>query len=424
MNWRRILAVALMGVMLIPVGLQARHGDDWQRVTCVSNTNGLAVFKTDGEGNRREEAGRDAKCRLYYALLFVGVDGVENGAPLVETDNHAYTDAFFDGSQKYESSVISTEGVEDFRKSKGLYRGTATVTVSLPKLISQLERDYLRSNRLSQGKTASGAQMPTIMVVPYRKVGESYYAKFQSDYNLRRAVAHVQDGFRQRDVTTIDFEARYRSTDRRDAYNTTVATSSDAELLKSAGTDVYVEVDINKFSSKEGNRVALVLKAYETATGNILASKESSTRFLPKATVDELCVAAVSQCLTAFLNDICAHWQGPKAASETPNVVIEFSFDGSSTRSFDDPVGSRGLKLSFLINQWVRQNSYKSKYQLRGVVDTKLIYDSVSIPPTDSDGLPMDPLTFSYLLETYLSKELGVSASSRIDGRTILITIY
>lgn len=418
-------AFLLLSALLPTAGLQARRGDDWQRVVCISNNNGLAVFKTDGASHKREDAGHDAKCRLFYALLFVGVEGVEDGKPLVQTeDNPMFTDAYFNGSQKYESSVISTKGVDDFRRSDGRYRGTAIVTVSLPQLIAQLERDKLRSPQARTSAGSTGKQMPTIMVVPYRKAGESYYRMFQTDYDLRRAVACVQDGFQQRDVQTIDFEARYRSTDRSDAYNREAATSADAELLKSAGTDVYVEVDINKYHEQQGNRVSLVLKAYETATGIILASKNASTRTLPKASVDELCRAAVTMHLSDFLDDICAHWTGKKAANESPRVTLEFGFDGASMRSFDDPVGSKGLKLSFLINQWVRQHAFRQQYQLRGVVDTKLIYDSVSIPPTDADGFAMDPMAFSYLIETYLQNELGLEARSRIEGRKIMITIF
>lgn len=409
--------------------LYAQLGSDWQKVKCISSDENIGVFTSLGEASKKSEVAKDAKRRLFYALFYKGVIGFNDTQPLITKDNRSYTDPFFDDSQRYESYILDTEGAEDTQKTNRKHRATCTITVSIKLLKKYLVESGLMKRETPVFGEEEGPLMPTIMVVPYKKTGENYQAILENDFDRRVAVANVQDGFRSRNVTTYDLAAVIRSVQKRAVYenNSNSADSNDKQLLLSSGADVYVEVDMIKDKTTQGTRVSLVMRAYETATGALLASKDGFTRRYPNAGSDLLAKYAVQDHLQPFLDDICSHWdgsgKGTKGANST-RVVLQFAIDGSSATTFNDPAGPNNYSLSNIIRQWVRKNCYKGQYHLKGIMDESIIFDSVTMPPTDVDGLAMDAAQFAFLIESYLKEEIGIDCSSRIDGNSILFTIY
>ena len=407
------------------VTMYAQQIGEWQMVTCVSPSDKMAVFTSVGLSEKKKELMDDAKSRLFYVLFYKGISGINDGNPLVEKENIALTRPFFDGSRAYEGYIIDISEKSDHGKKNGKYMVSYSITISMTQLYDFVKKNGLMGDVKSFGD-AQGPIMPTIIVVPYKKTGEDYRSILEKDFDRRLAVSNVQDGFRSRNVSTMDLEALIRGTERRLAYenNQSVADSNDKQLLLSSGADVYVEVDLLKDSNAQGNKVSLIMKAFESATGTILASKAAVTRRYPTASVDVLTKYAVRDELKSFLDDICSQWEKPgKAAGEGTRVVLQFAIAGSSSMSFNDQVGPHNYSLANIIRQWVRKNCHKAQYHLKGVMDESIIFDSVTMPPTDEDGLPMDAAQFAFLLEVYLKEQNGVDCSSRIEGNNIMFTI-
>lgn len=407
----------------------AQLGSDWQKVKCVSGDENIAVFTSEGEASKKSEVAKDAKRRLFYALFYKGVIGFNDTQPLITNDIKNYTQPFFDESQRYESYILDTEDADETRKVNRKHRAVCTITVSIKLLKKFLTESGLMESEAPVFGEEGGPLMPTIIVVPYRKTGENYAAILENDFDRRVAVANVQDGFRSRNVTTYDLAAVIRSTQKRVAYenNSNAADSNDKQLLQSSGADVYVEVDMIKDNNLQGTRVSLVLRAYETSTGALLASKDGFTKRYPNAGSDLLAKYAVQDHLQPFLDDICSHWDGSGKGTKGSNgtrVVLQFAIDGSSATTFNDPAGPNNYSLSNIVRQWVRKNCYKGQYHLKGVMAESIIFDSVTMPPTDVDGLAMDAAQFAFLLESYLKEEIGIDCSSRIDGNNILFTVF
>ena len=266
-----------------------------------------------------------------------------------------------------------------------------------------------------------GMVLPTIMVVPYKRDGETYASILADDFDRRIAVGKVQDGFESRDVTTVDVEARIAAVKRNSEFGANDADSNDKQLLMNSGADVYVVVDMMKDVNADGARVSLIMKAYETASGSVLASKDAITKRFATASTDLLCSHAVKDNLPEFLDDICKNFS--KQASNGKRVTLQFAIDGASAMTMNDRVGPNNYPLSNLIHQWVRKNSHNGKYHLQGMVDTSVIFDYVMIPPRDEDGLAMDAAQFGFMIEAWLNDTVGVPCVSRFDGTTIYITI-
>ena len=411
------------------ISLYAQLGSDWQKVKCVSSDENIAVFTSKGEASKKDEVGKDAKRRLFYALFYKGIIGFNDTQPLITKDNTSYTAPFFNESQRYNSYILFTEGEDNTQKVNKKYQATCTITVSIKLLKKFLADSGLMENAAPVFGEEEGPVMPTIMVVPYKKTGENYQAILENDFDRRVAVANVQDGFRSRKVTTYELSAVIRSTQKRSQYenNSNAADSNDKQLLLSSGADVYVEVDMIKDTNAQGTRVSLVMRAYETATGALLASKDGFTKRYPNAGSDLLAKYAVQDHLQPFLDDICSHWDGSGKGTKGSNgtrVVLQFAIDGNSATTFNDPVGPNNYSLSNIIRQWVRKNCHKGQYHLKGIMEESIIFDSVTMPPTDADGLAMDAAQFAFLLESYLKEEIGIECSQRNDGNNIMFTIY
>lgn len=382
-----------------------------------------ATFTTVGADAKSKNVQDNAVKSLFYTLFYVGVDGVNEGKPLIVNDNKSYVETFFSSRIPFFVKSV-TETVKPAKNANKIYQGTYAVTVVYANLLKDLERNKLYElpkNIADEVEEEDGVVLPTIMVVPYKKEGETYASLLASDFDKRIAVSKVQDGFESQNITTVDVQARLDAVKRNAQFGSNDANSNDKQLIMNSGADVYVVVDIHKDVNAQGARVSLIMKAYLTNGGDILASKDAITaRFATNAT-DALCSYAVQDNVPAFLEDIKKNFT--KFITTGKKVALQFAIDGSSTMSMNDRVGEKNYPLSNLISQWVRKNSYRGKFHLRGNVGEAIIYDYVMIPPKAADGLMMDAFQYSMQIEAWLNDEVGVPCSSRIDGDTIYITI-
>lgn len=399
-----------------------------------------SLISKDDRNATFESAGMSAKSRLveenaihslFHALFYSGIEGINNGQPLVQKENKTYTNGFFNEQAKYSFYIISKEPIEKVQKSGNDYRATYKVQIRLSKLIADLKMNKVyvdTSNPMTMSasdvQTTSNMVLPTIIVVPFRTPEYNSFAEIlQNDYDRRVAVNAVQKGFEDKNITTIDLMSKISAAQRVSQYdkNAGAGQSSDRALLQQSGADIYVEVDVLKDVQQSGSRVSLTLKAYETASGSIVANQVATTnrRYQTIAT-DVLCAYAVQDNIDAFMEQIMKNF----APSKGTRVSLSVSIDGSATRTMNDPAGSKGYALSNVIRQWVRKNAYEGKFHMQGMVDDNMTFDYIMIPPIDEDGLRMDAAQFSFMLEEYLKESENIPCSARLEGNKIMITIY
>lgn len=416
--------------VFLTLALVARAEEYLDMGTLISMQGGTAVFQSTGVGEKTKDIEANAQKSLFHQLFYKGVDGVNDGNPLVVTENKIYTNSFFNETNRYVAYVVpnSVNPVGKPVKTGNGKMTTYQITVRLQQLINDMKRNKVYSEDALVGVDATevreteGVVLPTVIVVPYKRDGESYSKILQNDYDRRIAVSSVQNGFEKRNITTVDLQGKIDAVARRAAYeqNAGTAESSDKQLLMTSGADVYVTVDINKDIKPEGSRVALILKAYETASGSILAAQTATPiRRFSTTAIDALCKHTVDGYLQEFLDDIVKNFR-PAGGTR---VVLQFAIGGSSTMTMNTAAGAHGYSLGNIIRQWVRKNAYEGKYHLQGAIDESMIFDYVTIPPKDTDGLRMDAAQFAFILEQYLKEEEGVDCSMRVDGNNIMVTI-
>ena len=406
----RRLFISFVSLVLSALAMSAQ--DYPQIVMYESSEDAMVTFTSLGASSKAKNVQENAAKSLFYTLFYSGVEGVNDGEPLITKDNPQYVNTFL--ASRYPLYVrTNVELTKPEKNASKIFQGDYRITVVYGNLIKELERNGLRDKVADPIKQGI---IPSIMVVPYKRDGETYASILESDFDRRIAVGKVQDGFKSRNVSTVDVEAKLDATLRNAQFGANDADSNDKQLIMNSGADVYVVVDVKKDVNSNGAQVSLILKAYETSTARVLASKDAITKRFANAGTDLLCSYAVTDNLQAFLDDICKNFSEQK-------IALQFALDGASTMTMNDRVGPNNLPLSTLIHQWVGKNSLDGKYHLQGRVDTSIIYDYVMIPPRDADGQRIDAAQFSFKLEEWLNNTVGVPCFSRLDGTTVYITI-
>lgn len=416
----RILLLSLLATYTIYLTAQEAYSND---VICVKADDKLAIITASGTAGKKKDVYNMALKSIFNMLFLNGIEGVGNGQPLVEKEDSYYINQFF--SSRYTLFVKNYETAgEPVRQPSKLYKGTVTAQILLGALKKDLIRNKLMvkpQEEMSMEETRQQIALPSIMVVPYKSNDRDSYADIlKNDFDLRIAVSTVKEGFVKLGVKTIAAEGKLTGTLRASEWESKNADSNDKQLLMNSGADVYVIVDLQKdISTTSGSRVSLIMTARETATGVDLASRKSWTNRFKTTDVDKLCAYAAQDVLDGFLKDISKEFARKVQLGNT--VVLRVSLADNAINTMNSRING-GSTLSALIRNWVRKNAQGGRYHIQGAVDDSLIFDSVQIPAKDSDGLPMDCITFADNLVNYLN-DIGVDSEHRVDGSTIYLTI-
>ena len=394
------------------------HAQEYLQIVSLVSSNGTqAAFSSAGAADSKKDVEADAIKSLFYTLFFVGVEGVNDGQPLVCKENLRYTGSFFNASARYQPYLVSVEEYTKPSKAGDKYQGTMRITIRLKQLITDVKKNT-HCDEMEAEKPKPKMAKPTIIVVPYRREGENYKKILESDFDRRIAVSTVQKGFEMADIKTVDLQGRIEAMLRRSEYeeNAGAADSNDKQLLLSSGADVYVVVDLKKDVTPQGSRVALIMKAYETASGTVWGSQDGWTKRFATNATDMLCAHAVKNILPAFMEQVIKNYSMPT------RMVLQISLADSSLNSLRTATCSNGRPFTRFIEYWVEDNAYDGDYHIQGVVDEEMIFDYVMIPREDKNGRKMTTTKFADRLEDAL-REQGIESVNRIEGNTIILTV-
>ena len=413
---RKFTATAA-GIILAGFLSSAAGAQEYLQVVSLESDNGVqGVFTSAGSAENKKDIETDAIKSLFYTLFFSGVDGVNDGKPLVGKPNPGYTNSFFNSTARYAAYVLSVEDAAKPQKIGNAFQGTKRITVRLRQLVNDVKKNT--GYEEMEAAVQRTLPKPTIIVVPYKKAGESFDAILQNNYDLRVAVSAVQRGFEDCDIKTIDLQARLDRIKRNAQYeeNAGAADSNDKQLLESSGADVYVTVDVMKDVADNGSRISLIMKAYETASGTVWASQDGWTNRFQTDATDVLCSYAIKDNLPEFLDQIVKNYSMPVRAS------LQISLSGMSMNTIGEALCSDGTRVMTFIQNWLDRNADEGDYHLQGIVDEKAIFDYVMLPNQDKDGYRMTPDKFAGELRQELS-DRGISSTYRLEGNVMFLIL-
>jgi hypothetical protein len=274
--------------------------------------------------------------------------------------------------------------------------------------------------------TNSGGQVltvhPKIMVIPYVKEGEDIRTILEGDVNKRVAITKIKEAFDSRGFTTVDFVAKLKAAKDNNIFTSDNQTDIKTQIIQMSGADVYVDAEI--IVGEGGNSVGFNLTAYEISTGNSLSNKT-----LDKCTsgkwnfqdIGKFAAKAIDACSEDFLNVMQIKFTD--IVNNGKSVIIDFSFDSTSNKTMSSEIGTSGLPLSDLLEDWMGKNAYKNNYHIQGTTDLKMIFDDVRIPLKDQlTGSNYNQNKFALEIFKFL-KSNSLEVKKDIKLSTIYITI-
>ena len=136
--------VNIFGMLLLLFSTSVKAQEYLQIVSLEADKGANAVFSSAGIADNKKGIETDAIKSLIYTLFFQGVEGVNDGKPLVSKPNEAYTNTFFNNLARYTPYVVSAEEAVKATKVGGRFQGTMRITLRLRQLIND-ERVSRRS---------------------------------------------------------------------------------------------------------------------------------------------------------------------------------------------------------------------------------------------------------------------------------------
>ena len=177
-------------------------------VTLTSQTDEILTLQSIALAEKKKTAEDMAIRSAFYTLLYRGVNGYNNGKPMVQHDNKYYTDKLL--TTRYGMFVRqSTPLAETVRETNSKkYKAMVEVNIMIKSLVKDMVFEKVMDNPLSEQTmedTKEEIGLPSITVVPYKHDEDTYKQILQNDFDRRIAVSRVQNGFNPLGVTTVDF---------------------------------------------------------------------------------------------------------------------------------------------------------------------------------------------------------------------------
>ena len=242
--------------------------------------------------------------------LFVGIEGVNGGKPLLaecaREQKPGYFSRLYDEGRYSVFARVLTEKPKAEKQPDGRFLTTVEVAISF----KALQRDIATSKLPLYGQEqvvekpavdASAVEVPRLLILPdlSQQPAESCIAAIERDANVRMAMNSLAAQFTKRGVEVVDYKNAY------DSYMLanpgTDAASAEAAVLGQCATKAVVLVSAGRKSQYGSNGVTIGVKAVDSATKEIIAREETSTRLVNTDNIAKLFDFASVRVMAKFI---------------------------------------------------------------------------------------------------------------------------
>ena len=276
----------------------------------VENRSTAFVVRSTGYSAEKKKAAENAAMSALDTYLFVGIEGVNGGKPLLaewaREQKPGYFSRLYDEGRYSVFARVLTEKPKAEKQPDGRFLTTVEVAISF----KALQRDIATSKLPLYGQEqvvekpavdASAVEVPRLLILPdlSQQPAESCIAAIERDANVRMAMNSLAAQFTKRGVEVVDYKNAY------DSYMLanpgTDAASADAAVLGQCATKAVVLVSAGRKSQYGSNGVTIGVKAVDSATKDIIAREETSTRLVTTDNIAKLFDFASVRVMAKFI---------------------------------------------------------------------------------------------------------------------------
>ena len=276
----------------------------------VENRSTAFVVRATGYSAEKKKAAENAAMSALDTYLFVGIEGVNGGKPLLaecaREQKPGYFSRLYDEGRYSVFARVLTEKPKAEKQPDGRFLTTVEVAISF----KALQRDIATSKLPLYGQEqvvekpavdASAVEVPRLLILPdlSQQPAESCIAAIERDANVRMAMNSLAAQFTKRGVEVVDYKNAY------DSYMLanpgTDAASAEAAVLGQCATKAVVLVAASRKSQYGSNGVTIGVKAVDSATKEIIAREETSTRLVTTDNIAKLFDFASVRVMAKFI---------------------------------------------------------------------------------------------------------------------------
>ena len=276
----------------------------------VENRSTAFVVRATGYSAEKKKAAENAAMSALDTYLFVGIEGVNGGKPLLaecaREQKPGYFSRLYDEGRYSVFARVLTEKPKAEKQPDGRFLTTVEVAISF----KALQRDIATSKLPLYGQEqvvekpavdALAVEVPRLLILPdlSQQPAESCIAAIERDANVRMAMNSLAAQFTKRGVEVVDYKNAY------DSYMLanpgTDAASAEAAVLGQCATKAVVLVSAGRKSQYGSNGVTIGVKAVDSATKEIIAREEPSTRLVNTDNIAKLFDFASVRVMAKFI---------------------------------------------------------------------------------------------------------------------------
>ena len=262
---------------------------------------------------------------------------------------------------------------------------------------------------------------PSIMVIPFVPEGADIRKALDVSNEKRQVIAQISGAFADKGFATKDFYANFKSVSQNAAFEEGTKTDLKSQIIQNSGADIFVEADININKGNDGNSVRVVLKACESSTAKVLASKIGDSGKFYTTDYGKLGAKAVQKAMEGFLTTMQQSFND--MVENGRSIVVNITFDEMSDYDTATEIGEDGFELRDVLELWMEENAYKNYYHIQGTTDKKMIFFFFCIPLKDpKTGRNYNVNKFSMSLAMFF-KQHGMQIERNLNGGTLYITV-
>lgn len=289
------------------------------------------------------------------------------------------------------------------------------------------------------GITFAQEKKPTIMIVPsdnwctqryfttsYDNQGvkvrvPDYQRAFQEDLEIKGVVAKIGEMLTDMGYSLKDCEQELKNISNRTTEdNVTISKTSGASLVESpldqlkrrTKSDIIINVDWVIRKESQGRTATFTLEAFDSYTSKRIAT---ATGTCPPSDlpIPQLLECGVSSNIKAFDKQMDNYFRDLKKNGRE----IVFTVRCWDSWENDLETEYNGEELTDCIQNWMRENTVNSQFNLSDGTESFAQFEQVRIPFYDEKGNAMDARSFANQLRKYLAKEpFGITSKVMIRG--------
>ena len=303
--------IAFLMTFLLIMAVAARAQQVFEHdAVLVENRSTAFVVRSTGYSAEKKKAAENAAMSALDTYLFVGIEGVNGGKPLLaecaREQKPGYFSRLYDEGRYSVFARVLTEKPKAEKQPDGRFLTTVEVAISF----KALQRDIATSKLPLYGQEqvaekpavdASEVEMPRLLILPdlSQQPAESCIAAIERDANVRMAMNSLAAQFTKRGVEVVDYKNAY------DSYMLanpgTDAATAEAAVLGQCATKAVVLVSAGRKSQYGSNGVTIGVKAVDSATKEIIAREETSTRLVNTDNIAKLFDFASVRVMAKFI---------------------------------------------------------------------------------------------------------------------------